>query len=85
MPNSTSAGLFFEEGREPPGYADPRAEPGPEPELPKASAPKADWVDQAVKAGVDPDEAAAMTKPELAEAVKAAVPLPLGSSGGPGG
>jgi hypothetical protein len=85
MPNSTSAGLFFEEGREPPGYADPRDEPGPGLELPAKSAPRADWVDQAVKAGVDPDEAAGMTKPELAEAVKAAVPpLPLGS-GAPGG
>src|ERR1017187_448633 len=85
MPNSTSAGLFFEEGREPPGYADPRDEPGPGPELPARSAPKADWVETAVQAGVDPDAAQAMTKPELAEAVKAAVPpLPLGSEA-PGG
>jgi hypothetical protein len=82
MPNITHAGIWYEEGHEPPGYVRPAEA---EPELPPKSAPRADWVDQAVKAGVDPDAAAAMTKPELAQAVKAAVPpLPLGSEA-PGG
>jgi hypothetical protein len=82
MPNITHGGVFYEEGHEPPGYVRPAEA---EPELPKASAPKADWVEQAVQAGVDPDEAAAMTKPQLAEAVKAAVPPPLPLGGAPGG
>ncbi len=82
MPNITHAGIWYEEGHEPPGYVRPAE---PEAELPPKSAPKADWVEQAVQAGVDPAEAAAMTKPQLAEAMKAAVPpLPLGSEA-PGG
>jgi hypothetical protein len=84
MPNITHAGIWYEEGHEPPGYVRP-AEPEDEPGLPPKSAPRADWVEHAVQAGVDPDAAQGMTKPELAEAVKAAVPpLPLGS-GAPGG
>jgi hypothetical protein len=82
MPNITHAGVFYEEGHEPPGYVRP-AETEAEPELPPKSAPKADWVEHAVQVtGLDPDEAQAMTKPELVKAV--IPPLPLGSEA-PGG
>lgn len=76
--NVTSAGLFYDEGKEPPGYTDPRTlDESAAPELPAKSAPKADWVEHAVQVtGVDPDEAQAMTKPELVETVKAATPAP---------
>jgi hypothetical protein len=45
--------------------------------LPPERAPKADWVDHAVNvAGIAPEQAQSMTKPELVETVKAAVPPP---------
>jgi hypothetical protein len=50
---------------------DPAPETRPEtetPEPPPAAAPKAAWVDHVAQvAGVDPDEAASMTKPQLRE------------------
>jgi hypothetical protein len=79
MANITSAGVFHEEGREPPGYVDPRSGPEPaEPADPPAkSAPKADWVEHAVEVtGVDPEQAQAMTKAELVETVAAVPPPP---------
>lgn len=76
MPNITSAGVFYEEGKEPPGYVRPD---GSEPaaDLPPDRAPKAEWVDHAVNvAGLPPEQAESMTKAELVETVKAAVPPP---------
>ena len=59
---------------------EPEAEKIPEPEAvpehPPVSAPKAEWVDHAVAAGADRDEAEAMTKADLVEAVREADPTP---------
>lgn len=85
MANITRAGVWYEEGKEPPGYVRPAGDE-PAPDLPAKSAPKADWVDTAVNvAGVDPDEAAAMTKAALQETVQAAVPSPPEPPEVPGG
>ena len=68
MPRATSGGI-----------SNGPAEPGEElPEAPGPRAPKAELVEHAVTvAGVDPDEAAAMTKAELSETIAAAAPPPL--------
>ena len=77
LPNITSAGVFFEPGKEPDGWQPepaPAAPAGPElPAPPPASAPKADHVEYATGAlGVPEDEAAAMTKPELVDLARSA-------------
>lgn len=48
----------------------PEPEPEAAPEPPPARAPKADWVDHAVAAGLPRDEAEAMPKADLIEAVR---------------
>lgn len=76
--NVTTAGVFWDEGSEPPGYVDPRTGDGqPAVDLPADRAPKAEWAAHAVTvAGVPPVQAESMTKAELQETVKAAVPPP---------
>ena len=86
MPKSTSGGVSFEPGHEPPGV--PAGEPVDRavaeeatattvaPAEP-ASAPKADHVDHAVDAlGVPREEAESMTKPDLVELARAGDPEP---------